>query len=122
MQCSNFLTIYKYTVFFLEVSMPAVYSWIYLRHSILLIMVYYWKYLISMVFVALHINGSPTIFISQQFVSVGTSNSSLRRVSCGVAQGRIVGTLLFILYMNDIVRSSSILKFLLYADDTSLVQ
>ena len=57
----------------------------------------------------------------QQFVSIGTSKSSLRRVSCGVAQGSIVGPLLFILYMNDIVRSSSILKFLLYADDTSLV-
>ena len=33
----------------------------------------------------------------------------------------ILGPLLFILYMNDIVRSSNILKFLHYADDTSLV-
>ena len=47
--------------------------------------------------------------------------SSRLKISCGVPQGSIAGTVLFLLYINDIIESSNILKLTMYADDTSLV-
>ena len=56
-----------------------------------------------------------------QYVYFNGVSSPLRSVECGVPQGSILGPLLFILYVNDIVYSSSILKFFLFADDTNLL-
>lgn len=55
-----------------------------------------------------------------QYVYFNGVSSSLKSVLCGVPQGSILGPLLFLLYINDIVRCSSVLNFILFADDTNL--
>ena len=56
----------------------------------------------------------------QQCTEIGNTQSNLEYIKCGVPQGSILGPLLFLLYINDIVLSSNIFKFTLFADDTSL--
>jgi hypothetical protein len=56
----------------------------------------------------------------KQYVSYNNFSSSLMNVTCGVPQGSILGPLLFILYINDIVNCSSVLYFVLFADDTNI--
>ena len=56
----------------------------------------------------------------KQCVSIGNTNSDIGILACGVPQGSILGPLLFLLYINDITKSSNKLKFLLFADDTCL--
>ena len=57
----------------------------------------------------------------KQYVSFQSKNSQQLNIRCGVPQGSILGPLLFILYINDIVRSSPNLKFILFADDTNIL-
>ena len=56
----------------------------------------------------------------KQYSMYNNVSSPFTTLMCGVPQGSILGPLLFLVYINDIVRSSTKLKFLLYADDTTL--
>ena len=56
----------------------------------------------------------------KQYVSLNDHNSTLKDIKCGVPQGSILGPLLFIVYINDFCRSSDILSFILFADDSNV--
>ena len=53
-------------------------------------------------------------------VNVGKEYSSLGKLSCGVPQGSILGPLLFLLYVNDMLKAVNS-ELLLYTDHTCLI-
>ena len=55
----------------------------------------------------------------EYFVSANGHISDKRTVNIGVPQGSTLGPLLFLLYINDMVNCSNILKFSLFADDST---
>ena len=55
-----------------------------------------------------------------QIVTVGGITSNPLTVKCRVPQGGVLGPLLFLIYINDIHKSSEILKFHLFTNDISI--
>ena len=56
----------------------------------------------------------------KQYVEVYGVKSGLLPLSTGVPQGSLLGPLLFLIYMNDVPNANEDLKYILYADDTTL--
>ena len=55
-----------------------------------------------------------------QYVTYNNARSDIKTITHGVPQGSILGPLLFIIYVNDFFRASSLLFSILFADDTSV--
>ena len=55
-----------------------------------------------------------------QYVNINGTDSDYMNMLCGVPQGSILGSILFILYMNDMCNVFTLLKPILLADDTTL--
>ena len=57
----------------------------------------------------------------KQYISIKDCNSPTTTVNMGVPQGSILGPALFLLYINDMYRASLDVKFIHFADDTTIV-
>ena len=65
--------------------------------------------------------GTKLLTNRQQYVHYDNTDSKFLKITTGVPHGLILGPLLFLIYMNDIQKSSNLFYFILFADDTTLI-
>ena len=68
----------------------------------------------------LHLIGLHHIFLIENNVSANGHVSDYLDICCGVPQGSVLGSLLFLIYINDLSNVSKPLSFYLFADDTNI--
>ena len=56
----------------------------------------------------------------QQYIKYDKQNTEMANIICGAPQGSILGPLLFLIYVNDLFKSTEILNPIMFADDTNL--
>ena len=56
----------------------------------------------------------------KQYVSMNNISCKLAPITCDVTQGSILDPLLLLFFINDIVNTSKITEFILFADNTNL--
>ena len=64
---------------------------------------------------------SSYLFKRTQTTEINSFISDKEIVPCGVPQGSVLGSLLFLIFINDIPNSSKKLNFVLFADDTNML-
>ena len=58
----------------------------------------------------------------KQFISYSDSKTEMNIVKCGVPQGSILGSLLFLIFLKDLNNSTKVLDSVLFTDDTNLFE
>ena len=56
----------------------------------------------------------------KKYVHLNLTISPSLHINCGVPQGSILGSRLFIIYINDIINASHVANFIMFANDTNL--
>jgi hypothetical protein len=65
-------------------------------------------------------SGLNLIFVRSQLVSVQDCNSDCLPITICVPQGYIISPLLFLVYINDMYKSTDVMECVHYADDTTM--
>ena len=55
------------------------------------------------------------------YVDLDHTKSDINKVHCGIPQGSVMGPLIFNIFINDIVKISSVFDLIIYADNTTLI-